>query len=141
MSIHSQPLVTGSLISVWHGSRGNLYVVAGANLGSKTLSLIKHNCINNDGSIHASTQEAAFRSGKFHLEIPYEELEIDESVDSDIKVVPKVNRVYGTRNINRKELASFVRHSVGSTTLRALKPEHGIYPGLNAEDHRAAVAF
>lgn len=136
MSIHSQPIVTGSVISVWHGSRGHLYVVAGVNRGDKTISLIKNNCINNDGSIHAATQEAA----RFHLEIPYQEFCIDED-EPQIKMVSKVNRVYGTREINRRELANFVRNCVGSTTLRALKSEDAIYPSFNAEDHRAAVTF
>lgn len=138
MSIHSQPIVTGSVISVWHGCRGHLYVVAGVNRGDRTLSLIKNNCINNDGSIHAATQRAA----RFHVELPYRDLGIDEDgVESEIKMVPKVNRVYGTREINRKELASFVRHCVGSTTLRALKVEDCIYPSFNAEDHRSATVF
>lgn len=135
-SMHTQPLQTGSVVSVWHGSRGNLYVLAGINFGSKTLSFIKHNCINNDGSIHKLTKQA----GKIHLTVPFEILEDDETEET-LKIVPKINRVLGTRNINFVELATFVRRDVGSNTMRCLKPEHAVYPGVEAEDHRLATTF
>lgn len=135
-SMHAQPLQTGSIVSVWHGSRGNLYVLAGINFGSRTLSFIKHNCINNNGTIHGATKKAR----KIHLEIPFENLEDDE-LEETLKIVPRINRVHGTRNINYAELASFVRRDVGSNTLRCLKAEHAVYPGIEAEDHRLATSF
>lgn len=128
---NSQPLKTGSMITLWHGNRGNTYVILGYNRGSRTLSCIRHNCINNSGEIHAATR----RAGKFHVEIS-----VDDFLDG-IKTAGKVNRVCGEKAMDRTKLQSFVRNDVGSRTLIALKEEHEVYPPLEAFDGRAATSF
>lgn len=129
MNFSQAPLETGNIISLWHGNRGHLYVVAGLNRGRKTLSLIKHNCINNSGHVHASTQ-------RFHLEIP-----VDDFLEGT-KVATKINRVYGLKEINKPALQDFVRNRVGSRTTVALTADHEIYPPIDVTaDHRAAVSY
>jgi hypothetical protein len=130
----NEPLTTGCIVSLWHGNRGHMYVVAGINVAAKTLGLIKHNCINSDGNIHKATRLA----GKFHKEIAVEDFEDFDGA----KVATKVNRVFGQKQINRQALATFARQDVGSTTLRELKSDHEVYPPLEVTaDHRAPAYF
>lgn len=45
----------GTIIRIWHNTRGHDYVVVGISPTDRKIALIKHNCINNDGTIHSST--------------------------------------------------------------------------------------
>lgn len=135
----NEPLTTGSIVSIWHGNRGHMYVIAGINVAAKKLSLIRHNCFNGDGTIHKGTRNSRLtRSGQFHKEISVEDFEDFDGA----KVATKVNRVYGQKQINREALSEFVRRDVGRTTLRALKSDHEVYPPLEVTaDHRAPAYF
>ena len=141
--ILNQPLVTGSIVSLWHGNRGHVYVVAGINRGDKTLDLIRHNCFNLDGTIHKSTIKAAKRralrrGNPFHKTIPIEDF---EGLDG-VKVASKINRVFGTKEIDKNGLATFVRRHAQSTTLVELKASHEVHPPLAVTaDHRSTPYF
>lgn len=54
----------GTVLKIWHGSRGHDYVVVGADPTAREIHLIKHNSINNDGRIHASTSRSYFSHKK-----------------------------------------------------------------------------
>lgn len=133
--ILSEPLVTGTVLKIWNHNRGHDYMVAGFNRGDKTLSLIKNNCINNDGKIHASTQKFSQRTGSFHKEILVEELFDGAST------APRVTRVMGTRDFDKAHLSQYVREVVGSRTLVALKADHAVYPPIECTDARSATVF
>lgn len=138
------PLTTGSIVTIWHGNRGLLYVVAGINRSAKTLDLIKHNCFNSDGSIHKSTKARATRrfgvnKSPFHKTVSFESL--DEEGLEGIRIAGKVNRVHGQKTVDVKGLATFVRAIAGSRTCVQLKPEHSVYPSLDAIDARLPSNF
>lgn len=125
----NNPLTTGSIVTIWHGNRGVPYVIAGLNRGDKTLSLLRQTCINNDGTIHASTVG-------FHKEIPIEDFM------EGIKVAPKVNRVLGTKVINRRALAEFTRQRAGDFRTVALNTTHEVYPPIDVTaDIRNSATF
>lgn len=44
----------GTIIKGWRGSKGIDYIVVGINTTRKEIYAIKHNCINEDGSVHAA---------------------------------------------------------------------------------------
>ena len=44
----------GTIIKGWRDSKGLDYIIIGINTNRKELYAVKHNCINRDGSIHAS---------------------------------------------------------------------------------------
>lgn len=46
----------GSVIRIWHGSRGHDYIFCGLTEDKNSALLLKNNCINQDGSIHAATK-------------------------------------------------------------------------------------
>lgn len=54
----------GSVIKIWAHPKGHDYVVVADNPTKKSLYLLKRNCINKDGSVHASTK-------KFHKTLSY----------------------------------------------------------------------
>lgn len=123
------PLETGSIVTIWHGNRGIPYVIAGLNRGDKTLSLLKATCINNDGTIHASVDD-------FHKEIA-----VDDFIEG-VKVAGRVNRVLGTKELNRRALASFARQRAGDHRTVALTADHEIYPPVDVTaDVRQPVTF
>lgn len=46
----------GTILRGWRGSKGLDYIVVGIDRRNKTISCIKHNCINQNGTVHASTR-------------------------------------------------------------------------------------
>lgn len=48
------PIGLGTIIKAWRGSKGLDYIVVGINKETKTIYTIKHNAINQNGSIHAA---------------------------------------------------------------------------------------
>lgn len=55
ISKNNSRISLGTIVRLWHDTRGHDYVVVGVSRRDKKIALIKHNCINRDGSIHAST--------------------------------------------------------------------------------------
>lgn len=54
----------GTVLKIWHGTRGHDYVVVGIDKSNREVHLIKHNSINQDGTIHASTSKAFYSHKK-----------------------------------------------------------------------------
>lgn len=50
------PVTFGTIIKGWRGSKGLDYVLLGINTTRKEIYAIKHNCINEDGTIHAAVR-------------------------------------------------------------------------------------
>ena len=48
------PIGFGTVVKAWRGSKGLDYIIVGINTQAKEIYTIKHNCINQDGSVHAS---------------------------------------------------------------------------------------
>ncbi len=137
-----QPLKTGTIASIWHGNRGHLYVVAGVERRSKKITLVKHNCINVDGSIHESTRAAAERRRLNGGGLPKSVKQIDyEEFVEGVLVAPKINRIYGDRVINKPALARFIREDIGSQTIKGLAPSHEIYPSIDVTSDARAVPY
>lgn len=51
------PVGFGTIIKSWRGSKGLDYILIGINTTKKEIYAIKHNCINQDGTIHASVSK------------------------------------------------------------------------------------
>ena len=62
------PLLNGSVVKIWHGTRGHDYVVVCIDRNAKKIGLLKHTTINYDGSIHGAVTGV-------RKWIPYEESE------------------------------------------------------------------
>ncbi len=120
-------LRTGSIVRIWHGTRGHDYVIACVNRAERKIGLIKNNCINNDGSIHASTNDV-------HKWVDYQNL-------GGERIVPKINRVIGYRAINDEYLVDFLR-IVAPQNVIALREDYNVRAGIDlAQDNRAATMF
>ena len=50
------PVSFGTIIKGWRGSKGLDYILVGINTERKELYAIKHNCINEDGRVHAAVR-------------------------------------------------------------------------------------
>ena len=48
------PIGLGTIIKAWRGSKGLDYIVVGINTQTRQIYAIKHNCINEDGKVHAA---------------------------------------------------------------------------------------
>jgi hypothetical protein len=53
-------ITLGTVLKIWHGTRGHDYVVCGIDTANRQVHLLKHNSINQDGSIHAATSRAFY---------------------------------------------------------------------------------
>lgn len=120
-------LRTGSIVRIWHGSRGHDYVIACVNRAEKKIGLIKNNCINNDGSIHAATNEV-------HKWVEYHNL-------GGERIVPRINRVIGYRGISEQRLVDFLR-IVAPNNVIALREDYNLKASIDlAQDNRAATTY
>lgn len=90
---NSTPVTTGTIIRIWHGSRGHDYVVMGRKTDTKQVMLLKHNCINNDGSIHAATIKHDYIS---HKELRY----TDQGIVQNVKTIVGCMEKTGSRFTN-----------------------------------------
>ncbi len=123
----TMPLVNGSVVKIWTGSRGNDYVVVAVNRSTKKIGLIKHTCINQDSSLRAGL-------GKVHKWLNYEEFGVQ-------KIVPRVTRVVGTRSVDNQQLREFLVR-VGEANVVAASPAHNIVANVDtAQDARTAAAL
>jgi len=123
----TMPLQNGSVVKIWHGTRGHDYVVVAINRAQKKIGLIKHTCINNDGSIHGNT----LRVNKW---IPYEELGVR-------KIVPRITRVVGTRDVDNSLIRDFLV-ATGETRVVAVSAAHNVVASVDrANDARLAAAL
>lgn len=123
----TMPLVNGSVVKIWRGSRGHDYVAVAINRATKKIGLLKHTCINEDGSIHAAVYAV-------HKWVKYEEF-------GDQKIVPKITRVVGTRQVDNNQLREFLTQ-VGNTNVLAIKPTHNVVANTDqAQDARLAFAL
>jgi len=96
----------GTVLKIWHGSRGHDYVVVGADPTSREVHLIKHNSINSDGTIHASTAKSYFS----HKKLSY----------NTSGVINKVSTVQG--HCSRLDVAHLNEHfKTTSVTPKALQ--------------------
>lgn len=91
-------ITIGTLIKVWHGTRGHDYVCVGLDEKKKELHLIKHNSINADGSIHAATARSYFS----HKKVSY----------NNLGILSNVSTVQG--HCNRLDMAVLVKHFANS---------------------------
>lgn len=123
----TMPLHNGSVVKIWHGTRGHDYVVVAINRVEKKIGLIKHTCINNDGTIHGNT----LRVNKW---IPYEELGVQ-------KIVPRITRVVGTRDIDNTIIRDFLI-ATGENRVIAVSAAHNVVASVDrANDARLAAAL
>ena len=90
----------GSVVKIWHYSRGHDYVVVGENSTKKELYLIKLNCLNGDGTVHKSTK-------RFHKTLSYTQI-------GGRRVVSNVNKVLGEKDLRDYSLESLLVEYEGS---------------------------
>lgn len=121
---------TGTVVKIWHNGRGHDYVVTCINSSNQTIGLIKNNCINNDGSIHASTAKA----GKMHKWTPYALL-------GEQKIAPRITRILGDREIDSEKIYDFLRNNneLNGDNVTIVHPTHNVYS--SAQDNRTAVTY
>lgn len=123
----TMPLQNGSVVKIWKGTRGHDYVMVAINRTTKKIGLLKHTCINEDGSIHGAVL-------KIRKWIPYEVL-------GEQKIVPRITRVVGTRQIDNSKIRQFLLDS-GETNVVAVSPTYNVIAGADAvTDARLAAAL
>jgi hypothetical protein len=116
------PLLNGSVVKIWHGTRGHDYVVVCIDRNAKKIGLLKHTTINYDGSIHGAVTGV-------RKWIPYEELGTQ-------KIVPRIARVVGVRQIDSTQLANFFSE-IGVTNVAAVGHVHNVVTAIDtANDAR-----
>lgn len=128
-SIKLNQIALGTIIRIWHGSRGHDYVFCGIDKDTSEALLLKSNCINNDGSIHKSTT-------RFHKQIPVSKL-------GDKKwVVRRVSRIQGERaSVDADIIQKFadkVATNVGDFSLPKKKSSYVCSP---AQDSRSTIIY
>lgn len=102
----------GSVVRLWHGTRGHDYVVCGVDRTTDELMLLKNNCINKDGSVHKATK-------RIHKTIPMIKLRKDSYAISRISVI------MGLRTgLDKKELRQFIETVRSNNKIRTLKPKY-----------------
>ena len=119
---------TGTLVKIWHNGRGHDYALACINHSQKSIGLIKNNCINNDGSIHASTKG-------IHKWLPFGEL-------GDTRIVPGITRVLGDRVLDTRAIYDtlIVPHvTLTGDAVTVVLPEHNLI--ANVQDNRTSVTY
>ena len=123
----TMPLQNGSVVKIWKGTRGHDYVMVAINRTAKKIGLIKHTCINDDGSIHGALMG-------IHKWIPYEVL-------GEQKIVPRITRVVGTRQVDNAKIRQFLLQ-IGETNVVAVSPAYNVIAGADAvTDARLAAAL
>ena len=93
--INASTLTLGTIIRIWHGTRGHDYVFCGVDKATQEVLLLKNNCINMDGSIHASTK-------RFHKRLPLIKLAKRQAYAS------RVSYVRGERKVDPKVIERFI---------------------------------
>lgn len=127
-------LTTGSVVKIWHGTRGHDYVVAGYNARRGEIGLIKHTCIKNDGTLHESTKQSFRRKGEYHSVVKVTDLM------EGAKEAPAIVRVVGTREVNRAAMVDIVTNILGKSDT-ALQDRHSVYPCTEGHDARVATTL
>lgn len=123
----TMPISNGSVVKIWNGSRGHDYVVVAMNRTTKQIGLIKHTCINQDGNIRSNTIGV-------HKWLSYEEFGVQ-------KIVPRITRVVGTREVDNSVIANFLRAS-GHRNVIAARVSHNVIANPDvAADARQAFAL
>lgn len=123
----TMPLQNGSVVKIWKGTRGHDYVMVAINRTAKKIGLIKHTCINDNGSIHGSLT-------RVHKWIPYEKL------GAQI-IVPRITRVVGTRHVDNNEIRQFLL-DCGEDQVVAVSPAYNVIAGADiVTDARLAAAL
>ena len=51
------PVSFGTIVKAWRGSKGLDYILVGIDTAKKEVYAIKHNCINEDGRVHAAVRQ------------------------------------------------------------------------------------
>ena len=51
---NQSPVTVGTIFKGWRGTKGIDYIVTGINTTAKEIYAVKHNAINEDGTVHAS---------------------------------------------------------------------------------------
>lgn len=132
------PIITGTMVSIWHGSKGKQYMVLGKTKSKKSIVLINHNCINNSGKIHASTVRALMAEGS-PKSIKYVSYETN---DDGINVAQKISRITGDKVINKRALAEFMLQVNTYEDMTALKSTHNVLADVNlTADMRTSARF
>lgn len=129
-----RPLKTGTLIEIYRGNRGHVYMVAGYDRRNSQLRLIKNTCVNNDGSIHASTVDY-HKTIRVHAGV----IEGQQFLNA-----PAIKRVIGERCLDREQavkVGSFVRNRLGDRNTKFLKENQAIYPPIMCLDGRISSKY
>ena len=131
------PITTGTLVNIWHGTKGKQYMALGKVKHENRIVLINHNCINNDGKIHAATV-ARLRDGATPNSIKFVDY---ESFADGVNVASKISRISGDKVINKKALATFVAE-VDLGDITALKTTHNVLADVSVTaDLRTSARF
>lgn len=122
---------TGTLVKIWHNGRGHDYVVGCLDHDARRVGLVRNNCINTDGSIHAATARAA----NMHKWIPYHEL-------GEQRIVPSFTRIIGDREIDTRAMYDALVRPYAIETghnVSVVLPEHNLFNAV--QDNRASVTY
>lgn len=91
---HQSPMKLGTMVKIWHDSRGIDYIFCGTNSVTQRVYLLNANCINKDGNVRANTK-------RFHKTLKMSNF-------NKVKVVKGVNRVLGTKPVDPALIQAFV---------------------------------
>lgn len=100
-------LTTGTVIRVWHSTRGHDYVYVGRDTETNQALFLKANTINSNGTVHAATN-------KFHI--------VRDIVQfGDDSTVSRVSTIIGQKPLDKNAIIDFATQRVGLTTFEFAK--------------------
>lgn len=120
-------LVLGTMIKLWHDSRGHDYVFVAVDTKTNKALFLKANCINQGGAVRANTT-------KFHKTLDITDL-------GYLKNVKRVTRVLGTKPLDADQMQKFISSVDSSKTIVLAKKNKAQYHCLPQQDNRDGVLY
>lgn len=120
-------LVLGTMIKLWHDSRGHDYVFVAVDTKNNKALFLKANCINQGGAVRSNTT-------KFHKALDISDL-------GYLKNVKRVTRVLGTKPLDADKIETFIKTLDTDKTIVLAKKNKAQYHCLPQQDNRDAVLY
>lgn len=132
-----RPLVTGSVVKIWHDSRGHDYLVVACGRDNNRVGLIKHTSINADGTIHKSSLRKMVRKAQAGETI------FDKVIDLDNEstATGRIRRINGTRSLQPGVVTQLLTSFQMDEQWSFVKNSSLIYPPSSALDSRIATQY
>lgn len=120
-------LTLGTMIKLWHDSRGHDYVFVGVNTKTKKALFLKANCINQSGHVRSNT------TGIHKV--------LDVTPTGAFNNVKRVTRVLGTKPLDSDKIEKFLKTLDEAENIVVAKKRKSVYTCLPQVDSRDAITY